>query len=128
MKTVHPGLESLILVHSPDIWSVGAFYMQQAQASGTLNSSSERNYPPIIQKGIRMLSYLHKVMRTTKDRGASAVEYGLMVAAIAAVIVGIVFGLGSVVSGVFDKTCGKINTQANGGTGTTCPAATVPTT
>jgi pilus assembly protein Flp/PilA len=75
-----------------------------------------------------MLSYLHKVMRTTKDRGASAVEYGLMVAAIAAVIVGIVFGLGSVVSGVFNKTCTSINHSATGGSTTVCPPATAPTT
>jgi pilus assembly protein Flp/PilA len=60
-----------------------------------------------------MLSYLHKVMRDTKDRGASAVEYGLMVAAIAAVIVGIVFGLGGVISGVFTKTTCTVNAQAN---------------
>ena len=58
-----------------------------------------------------MLNYLRKVMRDTKDRGASAVEYGLMVAAIAAVIVGIVFGLGGVVSGVFNRTCTDIQTQ-----------------
>ena len=63
-------------------------------------------------KGIRMLSYLRKVMRDTKDRGASAVEYGLMVAAIAAVIVGIVFGLGGVVQSVFDTTCNSIQTGA----------------
>jgi pilus assembly protein Flp/PilA len=46
-----------------------------------------------------------------KDRGASAVEYGLMVAAIAAVIVGIVFGLGGVVSGVFTNTCQTVAAQ-----------------
>jgi Flp pilus assembly pilin Flp len=38
------------------------------------------------------------------DRGASAVEYGLLVAAIAAVIVGIVFGLGGIVSATFQQT------------------------
>jgi Flp pilus assembly pilin Flp len=38
------------------------------------------------------------------DRGASAVEYGLLVAAIAAVIVGVVFGLGSVVGATFQQT------------------------
>ena len=63
-------------------------------------------------KGIRMLSYLRKVMRDTKDRGASAVEYGLMVAAIAAVIVGIVFGLGGVVQDVFQNTCSTIQDGA----------------
>jgi pilus assembly protein Flp/PilA len=63
-------------------------------------------------KGIRMLSYLRKVMRDTKDRGASAVEYGLMVAAIAALIVGIVFGLGGIVSEVFTDTCAEIDANA----------------
>lgn len=43
-----------------------------------------------------------------RDRGASAVEYGLMVAAIAAVIVAVVFGLGSIVRGTFQQTCDTI--------------------
>jgi len=43
-----------------------------------------------------MLAYLRKVTRRDQERGASAVEYGLMVAAIAAVIVGSVFLLGKV--------------------------------
>jgi len=51
-----------------------------------------------------MLAYLRKVMRRAEDRGASAVEYGLMVAAIAAVIVGIVFALGSTVRSKFEQT------------------------
>ena len=55
-----------------------------------------------------MLSYIRKVLRNGRDRGASAVEYGLMVAAIAAVIVGIVFGLGTLVSNVFSSTCDTI--------------------
>ncbi len=38
------------------------------------------------------------------DRGASAVEYGLLVAAIAAIIVGVVFGLGGVVAASFQQT------------------------
>ena len=66
-----------------------------------------------------MLSNLRKVMRDTKDRGASAVEYGLMVAAIAAVIVGIVFGLGGVVADVFKSTCQSI--EASPGGSVTCP-------
>ena len=40
-----------------------------------------------------------------KDDGASAVEYGLLVAAIAALIVVVVFALGSLVQDVFDDTC-----------------------
>ena len=45
-------------------------------------------------------------IRTTlrRDEGASAVEYGLLVAAIAAIIVGIVFLLGSRVKSTFSQT------------------------
>ena len=45
-------------------------------------------------------------IRTTlrHDEGASAVEYGLLVAAIAAIIVAVVFLLGQRVSTVFDST------------------------
>ena len=64
-----------------------------------------------------MLAYLRKVTRTSKDRGASAVEYGLLVAAIAALIVIVVFGLGKVVSNVFSKTSSCIS---NGSTATSC--------
>lgn len=38
------------------------------------------------------------------DEGASAVEYGLLVAAIAAVIVAVVFGLGSLIKDKFSNT------------------------
>ena len=43
-----------------------------------------------------MLAYIRKVAEVRKDEGASAVEYGLLVAAIAALIVIIVFALGGV--------------------------------
>ena len=49
------------------------------------------------------------------DEGASAVEYGLLVAAIAAVIVGVVFLLGGKVSSAFNKTTTCI--ASNGGVG-----------
>ena len=39
-----------------------------------------------------------------RDEGASAVEYGLLVAAIAAIIVGVVFLLGSRVKSTFSQT------------------------
>lgn len=64
-----------------------------------------------------MLSNLRKVMQEAKDRGASAVEYGLMVAAIAAVIVAVVFGLGTIVQRTFTDTCDKF------AAGVTAPAA-----
>ena len=45
------------------------------------------------------------------EEGATAVEYGLMAALIAAVIVGVVTTLGKTLSGVFSD----INTQLGGG-------------
>ena len=63
-----------------------------------------------------MLAYLRKTTRLAQDRGASAVEYGLMVAAIAAIIVGVVFGLGNLVRTTFTDTCTAI--EAGNGTGT----------
>ena len=40
-----------------------------------------------------------------RDRGASAVEYGLLVAAIAAVIVGVLFGLSGVLTDSMHDVC-----------------------
>jgi pilus assembly protein Flp/PilA len=59
-----------------------------------------------------MLSYIRKVAQVRKDDGASAVEYGLLVAAIAALIVIIVFALGGLVQGIFKDTCDKIKSGA----------------
>jgi pilus assembly protein Flp/PilA len=60
-----------------------------------------------------MLDYL-KIMMNARlakldERGASAVEYGLLIAGIAAVIVAIVFLLGGVIKGVFTNTCKSVN-------------------
>lgn len=48
-----------------------------------------------------------------REEGASAVEYGLLIAAIAAVIVVVVFGLGLLVSEAFDSTSSVIETSSN---------------
>ena len=50
--------------------------------------------------------------RRDDERGASAVEYGLLIAGIAAVVVLAVFALGPVVTGAFDDTCTTINGAA----------------
>ena len=44
-----------------------------------------------------------------RDDGASAVEYGLLVALIAAVIVAVIFVLGGLVKGKFTTTCSAWN-------------------
>ncbi|MDP9823566.1 Flp family type IVb pilin [Nocardioides massiliensis] len=46
--------------------------------------------------------------RKDDERGASAVEYGLLIAGIAAVIVATVFFLGDFITGIFDDTCNKV--------------------
>jgi len=47
-----------------------------------------------------------------RDSGASAVEYALLVAAIAAVIVAVLFFFGQTISNVFSSTCKSIATSA----------------
>jgi pilus assembly protein Flp/PilA len=59
-----------------------------------------------------MLKLLRKVT-DGRDEGASAVEYGLLVAAIAALVVLVVFALGGYVKGAFDKTCEEIKDNAS---------------
>jgi pilus assembly protein Flp/PilA len=59
-----------------------------------------------------MLAYIRKVVDTkSNDEGASAVEYGLLVAAIAAIIILVVFALGSFVKGAFKDTCTAFDTS-----------------
>jgi pilus assembly protein Flp/PilA len=53
------------------------------------------------------------------ERGASAVEYGLLIAGIAALIVVVVFAFGGVIKGVFTDTCAKVKT-GTATTGGTC--------
>ena len=65
-----------------------------------------------------MLQFLQRLTNRKDEKGASAVEYGLLVAAIAALIVIIVFALGGVVKDVFNKTCTTIQSEA--ATTTTC--------
>ncbi|HEX3930701.1 MAG TPA: Flp family type IVb pilin [Nocardioides sp.] len=64
-----------------------------------------------------MLDYLRIMLdaRLAKmdERGASAVEYGLLIAGIAALIVVVVFAFGGLLSKVFQNTCKSV---ANGAT------------
>ena len=60
-----------------------------------------------------MLEYLTIMLsglnaKRESERGASAVEYGLLVAGIAALIVAVVFLLGNTVKGSFTSTCTAI--------------------
>ena len=63
-----------------------------------------------------MLDYLRIMLNAQKarmdERGASAVEYGLLIAGIAALIVVIVFAFGGVIRDVFTNTCTEVNQGA----------------
>jgi len=59
-----------------------------------------------------MIEYFQAVLaRRREDEGASGVEYGLLVAAVAAVIVAVVFFLGQWVFKAFDDTCKSISVK-----------------
>ncbi|GAB2879744.1 Flp family type IVb pilin [Nocardioides pacificus] len=47
------------------------------------------------------------------ERGASAVEYGLLVAAIAAAVVIAVFFMGNAIKDLFSDTCAEVASGAN---------------
>ncbi|MCW2753288.1 MAG: Flp family type IVb pilin [Marmoricola sp.] len=70
-----------------------------------------------------MLQFIRSIGKRDED-GASAVEYGLLVAGIAALIVIILFAFGGVLSGFFKSTCHTIGSNvvsAGGSVGTsTC--------
>jgi pilus assembly protein Flp/PilA len=67
-----------------------------------------------------MLDYLHIMLNAQKakmdQRGASAVEYGLLIAGIAALIVVVVFAFGGVLTNIFSNTCDSVGKSA----GQTC--------
>ncbi len=66
-----------------------------------------------------MPQFIQRMTSRRNEDGASAVEYGLLVAAIAAVIVTMVFLLGGVVNDVFTDTCTAMQN------GTECAPAAV---
>jgi pilus assembly protein Flp/PilA len=67
-----------------------------------------------------MIEYLRVLLNARfakmEERGASAVEYGLLIAGIAALIVVAVFALGPVVKDAFTDTC----TAIDGAGGSSC--------
>jgi pilus assembly protein Flp/PilA len=67
-----------------------------------------------------VLHYLHTLIGARRrEDGASAVEYGLLVAGIAAVSVVIVMVLGGVIKTSFQNSCSRVGTGASS-TAVTC--------
>ena len=65
-----------------------------------------------------MLQYMRIMLAAQKakmdERGASAVEYGLLIAGIAALIVVVVFAFGDNLTAIFQDTCEKVNREGVG--------------
>jgi len=57
---------------------------------------------------LELITMLQTRLQPREDEGATAVEYGLMVALIAVVIIGAVTTLGTNLSTVFNDVAGKI--------------------
>jgi len=56
-----------------------------------------------------MLEFIRNInAKRNSEDGASAVEYGLLVAGIAALVVAIVFAFGGIIKGAFTDTCTTI--------------------
>jgi pilus assembly protein Flp/PilA len=73
--------------------------------------------------GELMLKFMQRLVNRRDDQnGASAVEYGLLVAAIAAIIVLIVFAIGKFVKTGFKDTCSGLASGSYSATPTTCPS------
>ncbi len=70
-----------------------------------------------------MITYLQIMLAARfnrdEERGASAVEYGLLIAGIAALIVTVVFVLGDNIKAAFDETCTAIGAEV---TADDCPS------
>jgi pilus assembly protein Flp/PilA len=64
-----------------------------------------------------MVDYLRVLLNARfarmEERGASAVEYGLLIAGIAALIVVVVFAFGGSLKGIFTGTCSKVTASAS---------------
>ena len=75
--------------------------------------SADPRHETARQRRDRVRPTVRRLVAAARDRGASAVEYALLVAAIAAVIVAAVFGLGNMVKNSFIDTCSSIESVNN---------------
>jgi pilus assembly protein Flp/PilA len=60
-----------------------------------------------------MLEFIRTITSRRDEDGASAVEYGLLVAGIAALIVVIVFAFGGIIKEAFSDTCKTVSAASN---------------
>jgi pilus assembly protein Flp/PilA len=65
-----------------------------------------------------MLEFIRNITSRRNQDGASAVEYGLLVAGIAALVVAIVFVFGGVIKSAFQNTCNQVKSGSSVGSAT----------
>jgi pilus assembly protein Flp/PilA len=67
-----------------------------------------------------MLEFIRNITSRRNQDGASAVEYGLLVAGIAALVVAVVFVFGGVIKDSFKSTCNRVAQGSGTTASTTC--------
>jgi pilus assembly protein Flp/PilA len=67
-----------------------------------------------------MLEFIRSITSRRNQDGASAVEYGLLVAGIAALVVAVVFVFGGVIKDSFKGTCNRVAQGSGTTASTTC--------
>ena len=67
-----------------------------------------------------MLEFIRTITSRRNQDGASAVEYGLLVAGIAALVVAVVFVFGGVIKSSFKNTCNRVAQGSGTAASTTC--------
>ena len=67
-----------------------------------------------------MLEFFRTITARRDENGASAVEYGLLVAGIAALIVAVVFLFGGIIKSSFSSTCNRVAQGSSTTASTTC--------
>ena len=82
----------------------------QAGRGRALTRSEIHRFP---EGNHHMLEFIRTITGRRDEDGASAVEYGLLVAGIAALIVAIVFVFGGVIKSAFSKTCGVVSSKGS---------------
>jgi len=74
-----------------------------------------------------MLDRLRAKRTASRERGASAVEYALLVAGIATLVVVVVVAFGGRIANIFNNTSDCIAGNGNASCGTTAPASPAAT-
>src|ERR1700712_3387000 len=92
------------------LWPVCANPLNLMSGSGMIMTWVEQTacHTEPDTEGTTMLEFIRNITSRRNQDGASAVEYGLLVAGIAALVVVIVFAFGGVIKSAFQGTCKQI--------------------